>query len=117
MTENNSGDRKDEDAAALVDPRDEKTIFVNKKKILIKENYMTGKEILERAEKSGEGGTALEGNYLTGKEILERADFDPDLYDLFLVHGQKSEQVKPEQKVHIEDDLHFNAIRRDVPYG
>ena len=75
------------------DLMEEKVIFVNNKKILVKENY------------------------LTGKDVLEKADFDPDQYDLFLVHGQKSEQIKLEQKVHIKNDMRFNAIRKDVPYG
>lgn len=81
---------KEDDKA---DDLKEKTIFVNNKKLLVKENY------------------------LTGKEILERANFDPDQYDLYLVHGQKSEPIKLDQKVHIVDDMHFNAIRKDVPYG
>ncbi len=70
-----------------------KIIFVNKKEIRVEEDK------------------------LTGKEILSRAGFDPNSYDLFLVHGQKSEKIEPDKVVEIENGLHFNAILRSVPYG
>lgn len=90
MSENDKNEHEKEEKL----PADEeKIIFVNKKKIHVKESY------------------------LTGKEILEKADFDPDQYDLFLVRGQKSERIKLDQKVYIKNDMHFNAIRKDVPYG
>ena len=90
MSENDKNEHEMEEKP----PADEeKVIFVNNKKIPVK------------------------ANYLTGKEILEKADFDPDKYDLFLVRGQKSELIRLDQKVYIKNDMHFNAIRRDVPYG
>lgn len=70
-----------------------KTIFVNNKKIYVKEDV------------------------LLGKEILDLACFDPDKYDLFLVRGQKSERIKNDQKCKIKNDMRFNAILKDVPYG
>ena len=70
-----------------------KTIYVNNKKLYVKEDE------------------------LLGKEILERADFAPDKYELFLVHGQKSERIKDDQQCKIKNDMHFNAILKDVPYG
>lgn len=54
---------------------------------------------------------------LTGKEILERAGYDPNLFDLYLVEGQKSEQIQPTQSVPMRNGLHFNAIKKTAPYG
>jgi hypothetical protein len=54
---------------------------------------------------------------LTGLEILTRAGYDANQYDLFLIHGQQSEQIQPNQPVKIENGLHFNAILKSAPYG
>ncbi len=54
---------------------------------------------------------------LTGTQILQRAGYDPNQYDLFLVHGQKDDLIGPDQSVKIENGLHFNAILKNVPYG
>jgi len=54
---------------------------------------------------------------LTGTQILQLAGYDPNQYDLFLVHGQKDELIGPGQNVPMEDGLHFNAILKNVPYG
>jgi hypothetical protein len=54
---------------------------------------------------------------LTGTQILQLAGFDPNQYDLFLIRGQKSDQIAPDQSVKIENGLHFNAIPKNVPYG
>ena len=72
---------------------DGKVIFVNKKKIRVTEES------------------------LTGKQILERAGLEPEKYDLFLVRGQNSEKIEPDQSVEIKNGLHFNAILKSVPYG
>jgi hypothetical protein len=71
----------------------EKIIFVNKKQIHVSEDS------------------------LTGRQILEKAGFDPNQYDLFLVHGQNSQKIEPDQSVEIKNGLHFNAILKSVPYG
>ena len=71
----------------------ERNIFVNKKKIEIAEEN------------------------LTGAQILQRAGFKADEYDLFLVHGQQSDKIAPDQSIHIENGMHFNAILKSVPYG
>lgn len=71
----------------------EKEIFVNKKRLVVTEDS------------------------LTGAQILQRAGFDPAQYDLFLVHGQKSDLISPDQSVEIKNGLHFNAILKNVPYG
>lgn len=71
----------------------EKIIFVNKKPIHVSEDS------------------------LTGRQILEKAGFDPGQYDLFLVHGQNSQKIEPDQSVEIKNGLHFNAILKSVPYG
>ncbi len=71
----------------------EKIIFVNKKQIHVSEDS------------------------LTGRQILEKAGFDPNQYDLFLIHGQNSQKIEPDQSVKIENGLHFNAILKSVPYG
>lgn len=71
----------------------EKQIFVNKKRLVVMEDS------------------------LTGAQILQRADFDPTQYDLFLVHGQKSDIIPPDKSVEIKNGLHFNAIVKNVPYG
>jgi hypothetical protein len=70
-----------------------KEIFVNKKRLVVTEDS------------------------LTGAQILQRAGFDPAQYDLFLVHGQKSDLIPPDQPVEIKNGLHFNAILKNVPYG
>jgi len=72
---------------------DEKVIFVNKKQIRVEEDS------------------------LTGRQILEKAGFDANQYDLFLVHGQDSDEIKPDQAIAIKNGLHFNAILKSVPYG
>ena len=72
---------------------DKKVIFVNKKKITVSEDS------------------------LTGKQILEKAELDPNKYDLFLVHGQESKKIEPNQEVKIKNGLRFNAILKSVPYG
>ena len=75
-------------------PKDQETIiFVNKKQIRVTEDS------------------------LTGKQILEKAGFNVNEYDLFLVHGQNSQKIEPDQVVAIKNGLHFNAILKSVPYG
>lgn len=71
----------------------EKVIFVNKQEFKVKQDRLTGQQIL-----------ALPG-------------YDPSQYDLFLILGQKSEQIQPNQEVEIKSGLHFNAILKNVPYG
>lgn len=70
-----------------------KTIFVNKKKFEVKEEK------------------------LSGAQILQLAGFDSNQYDLFLIHGQKSEKIEADHFVTIENGMHFNAILKSVPYG
>lgn len=71
----------------------EKVIFVNKKQIKVTEDS------------------------LTGRQILEKAGYSVDQYDLFLVHGQNSQKIGPDEKVEIKNGMHFNAILKSVPYG
>ena len=54
---------------------------------------------------------------LTGQQILTDAGYDPSQYDLYLVRGQKSEQISLDQSVAIENGLHFNAILKNAQYG
>ncbi len=54
---------------------------------------------------------------LTGQQILALAGYSADKYDLFLVHGQKDEQILPDQTVEMKNGLHFNAILKNAPYG
>ena len=70
-----------------------KVIFVNKKEITVTEDK------------------------LNGKQILTLARLKPEEYDLFLVHGQTSEKIEPDQTVEIKDGMRFNAILKSVPYG
>jgi len=72
---------------------DETVIFVNKQQIRVAEDS------------------------LTGRQILELASLDANQYDLFLVRGQNSEKIEPEQAVSVKNGLHFNAILKSVPYG
>ncbi len=71
----------------------EKVIFVNKRQFKVSQNELTGTQILA----------------LSGYAAAE--------YDLFLVLGQRSEQIQPGQTVDIKNGLHFNAILKNVPYG
>ena len=71
----------------------EHIIFVNKKQIKVSENK------------------------LTGQQILSLAGYDVNQYDLFLIRGQQSEQIQPNQLVEIISGLHFNAILKSAPYG
>lgn len=73
--------------------KDELVIFVNKKQIRVEEDS------------------------LTGRQILEKAGLEANQYDLFLVRGQNSEKIEPEQVVSLKNGLHFNAILKSVPYG
>ena len=73
--------------------KDYKAIYVNKKKFYVKEDT------------------------LTGKEILELAGFDPNKYDLFLIRGQNSELIPDARRIEIKNDQQFNAILKSVPYG
>lgn len=93
MSENKN--EKDEEIRTLNGPFEngKKVIFVNKKEIEVKEDS------------------------LTGKQILEKADFDVGKYDLFLIEGQNSEKIKLEQIVQIKNGLRFHAILKDAPYG
>lgn len=79
----------------MVEQHDGKSyvIFVNKKEFKVTEKTLTGTKILELV-----GYTAAE-------------------YDLFLVEGQKSQPISPDQSVEIRDGLHFNAIIKKAPYG
>lgn len=70
-----------------------KEIFVNKKRFLVTEES------------------------LTGAQILQLSGFDPAQYDLFLVHGQKSDLIAADKSIEIKNGLHFNAILKNVPYG
>jgi hypothetical protein len=72
----------------------EKIIHVNKTEIRVKEDE------------------------LTGRQILERANLSPNDYDLFLVeHGHDGPQIQPDQVVKIKNGERFHAIRKVVPYG
>lgn len=54
---------------------------------------------------------------LTGGQVLTDAGYSPSQYDLYVVRGQKSEQILSDQPVTIENGLHFNAILKHAPYG
>ena len=76
-----------------IEEKKEYVIFVNKKQIKVSENK------------------------LTGQQILSLAGYDVNQYDLFLIRGQQSEQIQPNQSVEISNGLHFNAILKSAPYG
>lgn len=54
---------------------------------------------------------------LTGTQILQLASLSPDQYDLFLVQGERSKQIQPDEVVEIENGMHFNAITKGVNFG
>lgn len=68
-------------------------IFVNKAKILVVEDK------------------------LSGAEIIQKAGLDVNQYDLFHVQGQTSTKIESDNQVEIQNGLHFNAILKSVPYG
>ena len=70
-----------------------KVIFVNKKEITVREDK------------------------LDGAQILTLARLEPEKYDLFLIRGQHSDKIEPNQVVEIKDGMRFNAILKSVPYG
>ena len=70
-----------------------KVIFVNKKEIAVREDR------------------------LNGEQILTLARLKPEEYDLFLIRGQISDKIEPEQEVEIKDGMRFNAILKSVAYG
>lgn len=70
-----------------------KVIYVNKKEITVWEDR------------------------LNGKQILALVRLKPEEYDLFLVRGQISDKIEPEQEVEIKNGMRFNAILKSVPYG
>lgn len=60
----------------------------------------------------------VEANVLTGKAILELAGFNPQEYDLYLKdEGPQEKKIGFDELVPIKNGLRFNAIRREVPYG
>ena len=91
--DNKNKDEKDIDNKNNSPENGEKVIYINKKKISVKENS------------------------LTGRQILVLADLDVNQFDLFLVHGQNSEKIESEHAVAIKNGLDFNAILKSVPYG
>lgn len=54
---------------------------------------------------------------MNGEQILALAGFSPQQYDLFLIRGQKSEQIQPSQSIELENGMHFNAILKNAQYG
>jgi len=72
--------------------KDEKVIFVNREKFKVEEDE------------------------LTGSQILALAGISQD-YDLFLVQGQCSDKIEPNQVVKIKNGLRFRVIIKVVPYG
>lgn len=72
--------------------KDEKVIFVNKNQIRVSEDELTGNQILQKAGISQE-------------------------YDLFLVRGQESQKIEPDETVNIKNGLHFRVIIKVVPFG
>ena len=53
---------------------------------------------------------------LTGRQILQIAGICQD-YDLFLVRGQDSKKIEPDEIVEIENGMRFRVIIKVVPYG
>ena len=72
--------------------KDEKLIFVNKTQIRVSEDELTGNQILQKAGISQE-------------------------YDLFLVRGQESQKIEPDEIVNIKNGLRFRVIIKVVPFG
>lgn len=72
--------------------KDEKVIFVNKNQIRVTEDELTGNQILQKAGISQE-------------------------YDLFLVRGQESQKIEPDEIVNIKNGLRFRVIIKVVPFG
>ena len=72
--------------------KDEKVIFVNREKFKVEEDELTGSQILQIAGISQE-------------------------YDLFLVQGQCSDKIEPNQVVKIKNGLRFRVIIKVVPFG
>lgn len=54
---------------------------------------------------------------LTGEEILKLADLRVTEYDLFLINDQKSEKIEEIKPCKIQEGQQFNAILKSVPYG
>jgi len=73
--------------------KNEKIIHVNRKQIRVSEDE------------------------LTGRQILEKAGIDEHQNDLFLIHGNESNKIEPDEIVKIKNGLHFNVICQVVPYG
>ena len=53
---------------------------------------------------------------LTGSQILQIAGISQD-YDLFLVRGQDSDKIEPDEIVEIKNGMRFRVIIKVVPYG
>ena len=54
---------------------------------------------------------------LSGAEIIQKAGLDVNQYDLFHVRGQTSTKIESDHQIEIQNGLHFNAILKSVPYG
>lgn len=58
----------------------------------------------------------VDADELTGSQILQIAGIDQD-YDLFLVRGQDSNKIEPDEIVKIKNGMRFHVIIKVVPYG
>ena len=72
--------------------KDEKVIFVNRDQFKVEEDQLTGSQILAIAGVSQE-------------------------YDLFLVRGQDSQKIEPDEIVEIRNGLRFRVIIKVVQFG
>jgi Multiubiquitin len=58
-----------------------------------------------------ERGFPVNQNSLTGSQLLEMAGFAANEYNLYIISEEnKSKEIKPEERVEIQNGLRFNAI-------
>jgi hypothetical protein len=58
-----------------------------------------------------ERGFPVAENSLSGAQLLEMAGFAANEYNLYLIYDQnKSQEIKPNENVEIQNGLKFNAI-------
>jgi hypothetical protein len=58
-----------------------------------------------------ERGFPVNRNSLTGAQLLEMAGFAANEYNIYIVSEEnKSKEIKPEERVEIQNGLRFNVI-------
>lgn len=54
---------------------------------------------------------------LTGKELLSLVSQSSNEYCIFLLKGNKQEEVEPDESITMENGMHFQSVVKDIKFG